>query len=277
MKNTICLFDMDGTLTPPRQKAEFAIINKLKELSKFVHIGIVTGSDFDYITQQCNSLFDIGGLDPNKVSLFPCNGTKHYEWSNAKWKKVYDADMIGEIGQKAYADMLSLLLRLQGKMLNRHNDSLLFTGTFFQYRGSMLNWCPIGRSAGEIERDIFEAADFKNKIRQPILEEINKWTSDKKLKLTTALGGATSFDIYPDGWDKTYVLSHLNDYTHKWFVGDKCQEGGNDKALYDVLQKSGTSYEAKSVDHTIELIDHMISVFCNKDENVKPLNNIGGE
>ena len=35
------------------------------------------------------------------------------------------------------------------------------------------------------------------------------------------LGGSTSFDIFPKGWDKTYVMNHLDNYSHIYFVGDK--------------------------------------------------------
>ena len=43
---------MDGTLTPPRESLEESLIPVLENLSEVCEIGIVTGSDFDYLKQQ---------------------------------------------------------------------------------------------------------------------------------------------------------------------------------------------------------------------------------
>jgi len=43
--NTIVLFDVDGTLTPARQKASSSILNLLQVLRGKVCVGIVGGSD----------------------------------------------------------------------------------------------------------------------------------------------------------------------------------------------------------------------------------------
>ncbi len=45
----VVLFDMDGTLTPPRKKMQWDVIDVLTDLQKHCEIGIVTGSDIDYV------------------------------------------------------------------------------------------------------------------------------------------------------------------------------------------------------------------------------------
>ena len=50
--NNIVLFDMDGTLTEPRKVIKNDIVPALRELCKVTEIGIVTGSDYDYVRQQ---------------------------------------------------------------------------------------------------------------------------------------------------------------------------------------------------------------------------------
>jgi phosphomannomutase len=82
---------------------------------------------------------------------------------------------------------------------------------------------------------------------------------DYELDITVALGGSTSFDIYPNGWDKTYVLRHLEEFKNVYFVGDRCKDGGNDKALYDVLRKTNTSFETESPKQTMEIIENIIN------------------
>ena len=43
--------------------------------------------------------------------------------------------------------------------------------------------------------------------------------------LTFAIGGQISFDVYPNGWDKTFALQHVeNDgFDEIHFFGDKTQ------------------------------------------------------
>ena len=48
----IVLFDMDGTLTPPRESLEESLIPVLEQLAEVAEIGIVTGSNHDYLKQN---------------------------------------------------------------------------------------------------------------------------------------------------------------------------------------------------------------------------------
>ena len=50
----VVLFDMDGTLTPPRMEFDKELLNPLRSLSEHTQIGILTGSDIDYTKQQMN-------------------------------------------------------------------------------------------------------------------------------------------------------------------------------------------------------------------------------
>ena len=53
MNKTIVLFDMDGTLTEPRGSFNPKILEpSLLKLSQYVDIGIITGSDEDYLREQ---------------------------------------------------------------------------------------------------------------------------------------------------------------------------------------------------------------------------------
>ena len=261
MKNTICLFDMDGTLTDPRKKIESHMIKSLLELSRHMKIGIVTGSDFEYVIQQCSDIFNIGGVPTDMIDIFPCNGTKHYKWKNTNFEILHDVNMIDEIGRNNYNYILQSLSAFQMMITLSHD--LPYTGTFFHYRGSMLNWCPIGRQAKDVERSEWVKQDIEKGIREYFFDEIQNAISDKKIKATVALGGSTSFDIYPTGWDKTYVMNHLNSYNKIFFIGDRCDEGGNDKALYDLLQIESSSFKTTSPDETCKIIEKIIAEVSN--------------
>ena len=256
--NKIVLFDMDGTLTLPREKIQHNMIRALRDLSSSAKIGIVTGSDFEYVMQQCKDMFDLSGIPVDRVEIFPCNGTKHYTWKNNKFEKVFDQDMIKEIGKENYQLLLQTVLSFQ--LLITIKNNLPYTGTFFHYRGSMLNWCPIGRSASEKERAAWVLCDKKNKIRENYVKELNAVIDKKNINLRVAIGGSTSFDIYPQGWDKTFVINHLSDYEEIIFFGDSCTPDGNDYELYTFLKDTdlGASYAVSSPEETICLINEKL-------------------
>jgi phosphomannomutase len=54
------------------------------------------------------------------------------------------------------------------------------------------------------------------------------------LKLKFSIGGQISFDVFPEGWDKTYCLKFIADgeYDEIHFFGDKTFEGGNDYEIF---------------------------------------------
>jgi len=253
--NKIVLFDMDGTLTLPREKIQPKMIKALKTLSEFSKVGIVTGSDFGYVMQQCGRMLGLNGVPVSSIEIFPCNGTKHYTWSGSSYEKVSEVDMIEKISLAKYKMLLQTLLSFQLMITLKHD--VPYTGTFFDYRGSMLNWCPIGRSANKKERKAWISEDEEYKIRNYFMKEVTKFFKEKDIDLKIALGGSTSFDIYPTGWDKTYVISHLAEYDNIYFVGDRCGPGGNDYELYQMISNifPNNAFITDSTASTIKIIE----------------------
>ena len=262
--DNIVLFDMDGTLTPPRQAFDLSLLPALRELSSVATIGIVSGSDYDYILEQMNYLVRKSELVYN-LHLLPCNGTKWYQPPVdhvSSYELTHEINMIDALGQKVYKKLVTVLLELQC-MIAESNLNIPLTGEFIQYRGSMINWCPIGRSANLQDREKFIKIDRKTNLRFEYLKRLerNLVLHGYDKHVTCSMGGDTSFDIYPNGWDKTYALQHFQDQT-VWFVGDRCEENGNDKTIYDALQKHDRSYKTKGIDETREIIFSII-------ENIK--------
>ena len=124
----------------------------------------------------------------------------------------------------------------------------------------MLNWCPVGRSADTTARQSWVLFDEEKKIRQNYLERLEQFFKNQNFDLVAALGGSTSFDIYPLGWDKTYVLKHVEGH-ELIFIGDKCKPGGNDYTIYSALKAADKhqSYSTSSPAETIRIIKNCIS------------------
>ena len=253
---SIVLFDMDGTLTPARKPIEIFMVQSLRRLSEISRIGIVSGSDFDYVMQQCSSLFDVGGIDLRDIDLLPCNGTKFYSWKNTQFELSHEENMMTLLNSQ-YQDLVREILKLQSEIINTEMKDSLISGTFLQYRGSMLNWCAIGRDAVHDIREQFILLDKKEKIRKMYRKRLQKFIKDSNMPIQTALGGDTSIDIYPEKWDKTYALRHYRD--HKvFFIGDRCEEGGNDRTLFEKLSKVGTAFKTSDPKQTARIIENNI-------------------
>ncbi|KAL1452943.1 hypothetical protein WDU94_007125 [Cyamophila willieti] len=72
----ICLFDVDGTLTQPRQKADQETLNfLLKSLKPVCHLGIVSGSDMKKVVEQMGGESVVDQFD----YIFPENGLVAYK------------------------------------------------------------------------------------------------------------------------------------------------------------------------------------------------------
>jgi phosphomannomutase len=105
-------------------------------------------------------------------------------------------------------------------------------GTFIEFRSGMFNVSPIGRNCSREERNDYETFDLANKIRENMVTAMRAEFAD--LNLTFSIGGQISFDIFPQGWDKTYCLKFLaaEDFDEIHFFGDKTFEGGNDHEIF---------------------------------------------
>ena len=254
----IVLFDMDGTLTLPREKADDTIIRALLDLSLHTDIGVLTGSDMEYVMQQLPQISSLADMSSGNIDILPCNGTKRYVFIKGRgFEQRSTVSMIGSLGNRNYNDILFACSKWQSEIMMLH-PYLPFTGTFMQYRGSLLNWCPIGRNAGKYERGQWEKIDESSGIRKEYQEKLQSFIKDCNMNVTVALGGSTSFDVYPDGWDKTYGLKYYSG-RDVYFVGDKCQPGGNDWHIYEKLKPASMSYETTCPEETIEIMQDIIS------------------
>ena len=254
---TIVLIDIDGTLTEPRRKIGPTMIEVLIELSGVSHIGLVTGSPVSLIEEQLAPFFEQAPSSVTEnIDLLPCNGTQHYYWDASENKIMLSSSvsMRNEIGETSFQKLLAEVqlgqLKFATKIAPIHN--LPMCGNFVDYRGSLLNWCPIGRCADFDDRNLFIEADTQHNIRTGLKVGLELAMADVK-GIVIKYGGQTSFDIFPTGWDKTFCLRHYNDPS-VWFVGDSCTPGGNDYEIYEKYRSEGRSFITSSPAETVKII-----------------------
>ena len=232
----LVLFDVDGTLTEPRQKVSDEMLHFLDLLKKRVSVGIVGGSDLIKQKEQ------MGANIINEVNYsFSENGLVAYK----------DGLLIGTtkindyLGEENIKNIINFSLDYISKL-----NIPIKRGTFIEYRSGMLNISPIGRNCSLEERNEFEKYDSANNIRKEFIEALKKKFNN--LSLNYSIGGQISFDLFPEGWDKTYCLKYLDksDYDKIYFFGDKTYEGGNDYEIFSNERIIG--FNTKNPEHTIE-------------------------
>ena len=256
---------MDGTLTRPREEIDRTVFDAVYHLTKKCPIGIVSGSPLGYIEQQVKMLWTAPyPCNSDDITLYPCNGTQQLRYSThcEEWELKYNLDMRSYMkeahGENAYQDLIKHILELQLMFVTSYDFAAL-TGNFVSYRGSMLNWSPVGRDACTPERDAFIKLDLEEGIREGLCEALRVRLDATDLReFDLNLGGSTSIDIHPRGWDKTHVLHHLEG-RRVWFIGDKCTPGGNDYPLWSALAPTGRAFSTSGPEETLKIIrEHII-------------------
>jgi phosphomannomutase len=224
--NKLVLFDVDGTLTPARQAVSPEMVQLLKELRKKVVIGFVGGSDLVKISEQL-SVSGNNVIDDFDFA-FAENGLTAYRLG----KPLESQSFIKFVGEERYKKLVNFILHYVADL-----DIPIKRGTFVEFRNGMINVSPIGRNATIQERHEFEAYDKVHGVRGAFVKVLQERFVD--YGLTYSIGGQISFDIFPNGWDKTYALRHVEKegFEEIHFFGDKTFKGGND---YEIFTDSRT-------------------------------------
>ena len=217
-KKILALFDIDGTLTEPRQKITCEMKNYMLELKKYIDIAVIGGSDMNKQIEQ---------LGEDVLLCYNYNFAENGLVAYKDGKLLNSQTFINYIGENNYKIFINDVLKYLSEI-----DIPIKRGTFIEFRSGMINISPIGRSCSTIEREEFEQYDKKHNIRSKMIN----YLSDKYsyLNLKYSIGGQISFDVFPIGWDKTYCLQFIDFeyYDEVHFFGDKTFEGGNDYEIF---------------------------------------------
>ncbi|KAJ7493451.1 eukaryotic phosphomannomutase [Mycena galericulata] len=240
----LILFDVDGTLTPARQDVSSEMIEVLRALRKKAVIGFVGGSDMVKILEQL-SVNGGKGIEDFDYA-FAENGLTAYKMG----KVLESQSFIKFIGEDRYKVLVNFILHYIADL-----DVPIKRGTFVEFRNGMMNVSPIGRNATIAERLEFNEYDKQHGLRAAFVKVLQEKFSD--YGLTFAIGGQISFDVFPNGWDKTYALKHVADeaFEEIHFFGDKTYEGGNDYEIYSDSRTIG--HTVNSPEDTIRLLKEL--------------------
>jgi len=217
-RHRIFLFDVDGTLTAFRKHVTAEMSTFLLKLRSSSLVAIVGGSDLAKQREQLGE-----ELLTEWDYVFAENGLVAYK----QGKLIAEQSIKNYLGETRIKLFLNFCLHYLADL-----DIPIKRGTFIEFRNGMINVSPIGRNCSQAERDEFEQYDKKNDVRAKMIRVLQEKFSD--YHLTYSIGGQISFDVFPNGWDKTYCLQYLrkDDVKEIHFFGDKTMKGGNDHEIF---------------------------------------------
>jgi len=219
---TCYIFDVDGTLTEPREEMTKEFVNEFLFWSMQKQCFISTGSDFEKTKQQVPwevlEQFD---------KIFCCMGN---EIRDCTGSVLYASDL-------SIPDSLSKKLT---EFLEKTNFNYR-TGNHLEHRTGMLNFSIVGRDASPEQRKEYNSWDDIHMERARIAEFINHNYPD----YDATVGGSISIDIIKSGQDKGQTVAHLKEHGARKivFVGDRCFPGGNDYGIIRELKTSDLAFE----------------------------------
>ena len=226
------IFDVDGTLTPSRQKIDPNFEEWFTEFCISNDVYLVTGSDYAKTQEQLGDR-----LLQWPLFVFNCSG-------NEVWAK-------GELQSKReWTPPQELYNLLQGWL--ESSKFSIRTGKHFEERTGMINFSIVGRNASIDERKIYVDWDTSNRERESIAFQINSQFED----ITATVGGETGIDIHPTNWDKSQILEHfsLKEGGPVYFFGDRTEPGGND---YPLARKINHTKQVKNWRDTWEYLEYL--------------------
>lgn len=240
---TVVIFDVDGTLTAPRKKVTPEMEEFLQKLRSKVKVALVGGSDLVKIAEQMGEDDVVHKFD----YVFAENGLVAFK----DGVQIGQQSLLKHMGEEVLQRVINFCLHYMSQLTLPAKR-----GTFVEFRSSMLNICPVGRSCTQEERDEFCAYDQEHNIREKFKAALEKEFAGAGLQF--AIGGQISLDVFPVGWNKTYCLQFLerDGINTMHFFGDKTAPGGNDYEIFEDPRTIG--HTVANPDDTIKQVTEII-------------------
>ena len=233
---TLFVFDLDGTLTPPRLAMTKEFEDFFISWSKGKKCFIATGSDFKKVTEQ---------ISEDAMNAF--EGI-YCSMGNVLWQKgtfIYKNEF------KADEKLFQMLENYRATTSYPYQ---LFDN-YIEKRDGMINFSVLGRNCPYEERERYYQYDKEHQEREKIKNELIAQFPSYDI----AIGGMISMDITPKGCGKEQVAAKLRAQFPEEkiiFFGDKTFEGGNDYSLALAVLKLGNSsvVQVSGPDETKEVL-----------------------
>jgi hypothetical protein len=225
----IIAFDLDGTLAESKQHLELDMADLLCKLAENKKIVIITGGSFDQFQKQFLPFFK-----PKKdfimdnLVLLPTSGSCCYEYNKkAKQWEVTDIEKFPE-------NIKIKVLKELREIVDNHKygvKAIIEGDDIVEDRVTQISLSALGQHAPIEQKKLWDPNQEKR-------QQIKKDLEVKLPEVSIIIGGTTSIDILPFGFDKAKgLIRFLNkigmDINDMIFVGDAIFPGGNDYSAFE--------------------------------------------
>jgi phosphomannomutase len=221
------VFDVDGTLTPSREKIDPEFHDFFLNFSSKQTVYLVTGSDYPKTLEQLGEK-----ICTNVEGIFNCSGnmlTRRNVVMYVNDFELLDTERI----------MLESELRTSGFPVR--------TGNHIEKRIGCVNFSIVGRNASKAEREQYKVWDEATNERRKICDVLNTMFN----RLECVIGGETGIDIFLKGHDKSQIAKYVRPFV---FFGDRCEVGGNDHTIF---KAANNGYHVKDWQETYRILKAM--------------------
>lgn len=221
------LLDVDGTITPARQKISEKMYSRIITLAlmRDVRVYLVTGSNIEKTIEQCTT-----ELVETVNGTFACSGNAFYAGTQRVFMNYWEPPS-------------NVLDWLQSELSKSPYTNR--TGNHIERRPGSINFSVVGRNADMKQRIDYKYYDNVALERHRIVNRFN----EKFPTLSATVGGDTGIDIGPKGNDKSQVFKYLSPLLYDseanggttpviTFIGDRMSPGGNDEPLKTIIEAS---------------------------------------
>ena len=240
------IFDVDGTLTPSRDKIDPQFAEWFKQFVTVNTVCLVTGSD------RIKTIEQIGEMLFNMCDMaYNCSGNDVYRFGMPHRKNEW------KLSQE-HLDWLDVKLK-QSKWK-------IYTGQHIDQRTGTANFSVVGRGASWSQRKEYYLWDQQNKQRESIAKEM----VEKFPELDAKVGGETGIDIFEKGKDKSQIIDDFPYEDKLRFFGDRIDPSGNDYTLAQAIARRSPAHRNNKIfkvrdwQHTwdeLKYFDHRLPMY----------------
>lgn len=232
LNKKIVAFDLDGTLAESKQSLSMEVSELLCLLAKERKVAIISGGSFGQFQKQFLPFFIPNKEDEkliyNNLILLPTSGSRRYQYDISKNEWV----MTDEEGMPPMAKEKTLAILREFVSLCKYGIGPVVEGDqVIEDRVTQITMSALGQHAPIDKKNIW---DPDQKIRQEIIKELKPKLPEVEINV----GGTTSLDFLPKGFNKAKGLMRLlNKFgmviDDMIFIGDAIFPGGNDYSPYE--------------------------------------------
>ncbi|WP_454301626.1 HAD-IIB family hydrolase [Salana multivorans] len=221
-------FDLDDTLAPSKALLPDPVVEVLLELLGRVQVCIISGGRYEQFQTQVLDRLLGAGLAPElaeRLHLMPTCGTAYYRFDGSGFAEVYAHNLTTQEKDAAFA-------ALEGQARRLGLWEAEPWGPILEDRGSQITFSALGQEAPLDAKHAWDpTGEKKAALRDAVAPLLPT--------LEVRSGGSTSVDITRKGIDKAYGMKELVTLSgvsleDMFFVGDRLDEGGNDRPVLDL-------------------------------------------